>query len=55
MLTFEGMNSGAQIFLSDGSVWRVGLAHTTTARAWMRGDRIQVSDSRSITHPMLLI
>lgn len=54
LLTFEAINRGAQVSLSDGSVWRVGLAHIATARAGVRGDRVHVSDSQSITHPKLL-
>ncbi len=54
-LTFERINSGGQVFLSDGSVWRVATKSVETSRSWMRGERIQVSDSQSPTHPKLLI
>jgi len=53
-LTFESINSGAQVLLSDGSVWRVALADFKLARSWNQGELIALAKSQSLTHPYLL-
>ena len=54
-LTFERINNGGQVFLSDGSVSRVATKFIETSRSWKQGERVQVSNSQSPTHPKLLI
>ncbi len=54
-VTFERINNGGQVFLSDGTVWRVATKFFETSRSWKQGERIRVSGSQSPTHPNLLI
>jgi hypothetical protein len=43
-LMFDHMNSGHQIYLSDGSVWRASADTATVVRSWQSGDPIVVSE-----------
>lgn len=53
-LTFIRFTSGAQLHLSDGSVWRVGLKFTQIPLGWSSGDPITVGRKSGLGHDHLV-
>ena len=49
-LQIERVTEGAQMYLSDGSVCRVGLAYLATARGWKAGDPVEIVTEGHMTH-----
>lgn len=43
-LTFVHMNSGHQIHLSDGSVWRAAQESAVTVQSWQAGDLVAIAE-----------
>ncbi len=45
-LSFVNMNSGHQIHLSDGSVWRAARDAAQIVQFWQAGDRVAVEEKQ---------
>lgn len=43
-LTFDHINSGHQIYLSDGTVWRASADSAAIVRSWQPGDPVTVAE-----------
>ena len=56
MLKFDRVETGARLFLDDGSSWRVGLNYIRMAQNWLQGEQIEVYEDRTLglTHPFRL-
>lgn len=43
-LTFDHMNSGHQVYLSNGTVWRASPDTAMIVRSWQSGDPVLVAE-----------
>jgi hypothetical protein len=43
-LTFQRVTSGAQLFLNNGTVWRLGLKDAERPSRWTPGDPVSITE-----------
>jgi hypothetical protein len=49
-LTFERVNEGAQVFLSDRRVFRAGRDYWSVVAGWKSGARVTLSEDSNMIH-----